>query len=119
MGKFSMFQIQCELGDVSRLWEIFRRHQSNERVWGDPHFFEGLAALSSSSYQSFLIQILPQGEVQHFELKEENNRRDSKLQAKLTQLAIQSLGVSNRILASFAQPLKVTQMALNWKRYSM
>ncbi|KAI9555626.1 hypothetical protein GHT06_018141 [Daphnia sinensis] len=56
---FYEFYILCELEQISRIWEILRQHESNEKLKSDSNFFAGLAALASDASYHFLRQILP------------------------------------------------------------
>ena len=107
---------QCELGETKRLWELFRQFQSNEQFSGNPKFFEGLAALASSTNQAFLRQILPPVECRIRQLGKEDKQREQKLQMKLTEISIQCLKISNRIHTSSVQLFPIAQLALNWRR---
>ena len=98
------------------MWELFRQFQSNEQFSGNSQFFEGLAALASSTNQTFLRQILPPVECRIQQLGKEDKQREQKLQMKLTEISLQCLKTSNRIHTNDVQLLPIAQLVLNWKR---
>ena len=83
----------------------------------NPSFFEGLAALSLNENRYFLRQILPPVESRQLPLdNDELSQREPLIQAKLSEVAIDCLRISNCILVDEAQPLAVHQININWKR---
>ncbi len=95
--------------------ELFQHFQSNDQFSDNANFFEGLAVLASSANQSFLRLIMPPTELPSNE-NSQHQKREQKLQMKLTELVIQCLMVANRIHIRHGRPLPIEQLVMNWKR---
>ena len=86
------------------MWELLRQYETNEKMKGDPNFFEGLAALASNVCQKFLHQILPPIESQQL-LTLGVRERKQNLQVQLTYGSTKCI-----------RPLSIDRIVLNWKR---